>query len=282
MGNRDLEYLRAKARRVREGIIRALGVNQRGHLGGSMSSADLVTALYFYKMRHWPDNPQHPDRDRLIFSKGHSVLAQYAALAECGYFPFEDLPTTKQLGSFLQGHPEKDRTPGIEACTGSLGQGLSIGLGMALAARLDRRDYKVYVILGDAELAEGQIWEAVTAAAFYETDNLIALVDHNKMQATGKIADLYDVGNVAEKFAAFGWHVIQIDGHDLDQIEAAYAEARTVKGKPTVIISRGTKGKYVSFMENKASWHGSAPNAEQYEQAMAELKAILEKIEMEG
>ena len=247
MGNRDLEYLRAKARRVREGIIRALGVNQRGHLGGSMSSADLVTALYFYKMRHWPDNPQHPDRDRLIFSKGHSVLAQYAALAECGYFPFEDLPTTKQLGSFLQGHPEKDRTPGIEACTGSLGQGLSIGLGMALAARLDRRDYKVYVILGDAELAEGQIWEAVTAAAFYETDNLIALVDHNKMQATGKIADLYDVGNVAEKFAAFGWRVLEINGHDMEAIVDALDEADRYAGKPVAIIAHHQGGAFPSL-----------------------------------
>ncbi len=271
MGNRDLEYLRAKARRVREGIIRALGVNQRGHLGGSMSSADLVTALYFYKMRHWPDNPQHPDRDRLIFSKGHSVLAQYAALAECGYFPFEDLPTTKQLGSFLQGHPEKDRTPGIEACTGSLGQGLSIGLGMALAARLDRRDYKVYVILGDAELAEGQIWEAVTAAAFYETDNLIALVDHNKMQATGKIADLYDVGNVAEKFAAFGWRVLEINGHDMEAIVDALDEADRYAGKPVAIIAHTIKGKGVSFAEGVAGFHNGALTPEQYEQALREI-----------
>ena len=179
-------------------------------------SPHLVTALYFYKMRHCL-MIENPDRDRFIFSKGHSVLAQYAALAECGYFPAEALPTTKQLGSFLQGHPERDRTPGIEANTGSLGQGLSIGLGMALAARLDKRDYKVYVIVGDAELAEGQIWEAVTAASFYRTDNLIAIVDHNKMQATGPIVSCMMWVRWA-KFASFGWRVLEIDGHDMEAV----------------------------------------------------------------
>jgi len=271
MEKRDLAYLKSKARKVREGIVRAIGVGQKGHLGGSMSSADLVTALYFYKMRHWPDNPSHPDRDRLIFSKGHSVLAQYAALAECGYFPVEALSTTKQLGSFLQGHPERDRTPGIEANTGSLGQGLSIGLGMALAGRLDNRDYKVYVILGDAELAEGQIWEAATAAAFYKTDNLVAIVDHNKMQATGKIPELYDVGAVALKFASFGWRVLEVDGHDLAAVVEALDEADVSNGQPVAIIAHTVKGKGVSFAEHVASFHNGALTAEQYEQALREI-----------
>jgi len=271
MGTRDTAYLEAKARRVREGIIRAIGINQRGHLGGSMSAADLVTALYFYKMRHWPDNPAHPDRDRLIFSKGHAALAQYAALAECGYFPFAALSTTKQLGSFLQGHPERGRTPGIEACTGSLGQGLSIGLGMALAARLDGRAYRVYVILGDAELAEGQVWEAATAAAFYRAENLIAIVDHNKMQATGRIADLFDVGHIAAKFSAFGWRALEIDGHDMEAIADALDEADHTDGRPTAIIAHTVKGKGVSFAEGVAGFHNGALTPEQYAQALREV-----------
>lgn len=271
MQNRDIEYLKSKARRVREGIVRAIGVNQRGHLGGSMSCADIVTALYFYKMRHWPDNPANPERDRRIFSKGHSVLAQYAALAECGYFPVEALPTTKKLGSFLQGHPERDRTPGIEANTGSLGQGLSIGLGMALAARLDGSSHKVYVIVGDAELAEGQIWEAVTAAAHYKTDNLIAIVDHNKMQATGRIKDLYDVGDVPRKFAAFGWRVLEVDGHDMQAIVDVLDEADRVTGQPVAIIAHTVKGKGVSFAENVAGFHNGLLTEEQYEQALREI-----------
>jgi len=271
MEKRDVKYLEAKARLVREGIIRAIGVNQRGHLGGSMSCADLVTALYFYKMRHWPEDPEHADRDRLILSKGHSVLAQYAALAHCGYFPPAALETTKQLGSFLQGHPERDRTPGVEANTGSLGQGLSIGLGLALAGRLDRRDYRVYVILGDAELAEGQVWEAVTAAAFYKTDRLIAIVDHNKMQATGRIPELYDVGPIAEKFRAFGWRVLEIDGHDFAAIVDALDAADQSTGQPVAIIAHTVKGKGVSFAENVASFHNGALTEEQYQQALREI-----------
>ena len=271
MQKRDLDYLKSKARAVREGIVRAIGVDQKGHLGGSMSSADLVTALYLYKMRHWPDDPKNTDRDRFIFSKGHSVLAQYAALAECGYFPAEALPTTKQLGSFLQGHPERDRTPGIEANTGSLGQGLSIGLGMALAARLDKRDYKVYVIVGDAELAEGQIWEAVTAASFYRTDNLIAIVDHNKMQATGPIVQLYDVGAVGKKFASFGWRVLEIDGHDMEAVVDALDAADISTGQPVAIVAHTVKGKGVSFAENVASFHNGALTREQYQQALREI-----------
>jgi len=271
MKNRDLDYLSSKARAVREGIVRAIGTNNKGHLGGSMSSADVVTALYFYKMNHWPNDPRNEDRDRFIFSKGHSVLAQYAALAECGYFPVEALPTAKQLGSFLQGHPERDRTPGIEANTGSLGQGLSVGLGMALAGKLDQKDYKVYVIVGDAELAEGQIWEAATTAAFYKTSNLVAIVDHNKMQATGAIADMYDIGQVAEKFAAFGWRVLEIDGHDMEAIVDALDAADENTGQPVCIVAHTVKGKGVSFAEHKASFHNGAMTPEQYEQALEEI-----------
>ncbi|NMB20361.1 MAG: transketolase [Firmicutes bacterium] len=271
MKNRDLDYLSSKARAVREGIVRAIGTNNKGHLGGSMSSADVVTALYFYKMNHWPNDPRNEDRDRFIFSKGHSVLAQYAALAECGYFPVEALPTAKQLGSFLQGHPERDRTPGIEANTGSLGQGLSVGLGMALAGKLDQKDYKVYVIVGDAELAEGQIWEAATTAAFYKTSNLVAIVDHNKMQATGVIADMYDIGQVAQKFAAFGWRVLEIDGHDMEAIVDALDAADENTGQPVCIVAHTVKGKGVSFAEHKASFHNGAMTPEQYEQALEEI-----------
>lgn len=271
MQKRDLTYLKTRARSVREGIVRAIGVNNKGHLGGSMSCADLVTALYFYKMRHWPDDPLNPERDRFILSKGHASLAQYAALAEYGYFPPSTLSTTKKLGSFLQGHPERERTPGVEANTGSLGQGLSVGLGMALAGRLDRRDYKVYVILGDAELAEGQIWEAVTTAAFYRTENLVAIVDHNKMQASGRIAEMYDIGPIAQKFAAFGWRVLEIDGHDLEAIVDALDEADRPTGKPVAIIAHTVKGKGVSFAENQASYHNGSLTPEQYEQALREI-----------
>jgi len=273
MQKRDIDYLKSKAKVVRQGIVRAIGVNNKGHLGGSMSSADLVTALYFYKMRHSPHDPHNPDRDRFIFSKGHSVLAQYAALAECGYFSAEELPNTKKLGSFLQGHPERDRTPGIEANTGSLGQGLSVGLGIALAGRLDQRDYKVYVILGDAELAEGQIWEAATAAAYYRTSNLVAIVDHNKLQATGKIAEHFDIGHITQKFAAFGWRVIEIDGHDMEAVVDALDAADEDTGQPVAIVAHTVKGKGVSFAENQASFHNGALTPEQYEQALAEIAA---------
>ena len=271
MQNRDIGFLQKEAAMIRRGIVEAIGVNNKGHLGGSMSSADLISALYHYKMRHWPKEPQRPERDRFLFSKGHSVLAQYAALARCGYFAWEALPTTKTLGSFLQGHPERDRTPGVEANTGSLGQGLSLGLGMALGGRLDRLDYKVYAILGDAELAEGQIWEAATAAAVYKTSNLIAIVDHNKLQATGVIRDLYDVGNPAAKFEAFGWRVSEIDGHDMTAIVDALDEADRDTQQPVVIVAHTVKGKGVSFAEGVPSFHNGAMTQEQYDQALQEL-----------
>ena len=265
-----VEELKKKAMVIRGNILEAIGVGKKGHLGGSMSAADLVTALYFYKMNHNPANPDDPDRDRLIFSKGHSVLAQYAALAEAGYFPKEELKKTKTLGSILQGHPER-HTPGIEANTGSLGQGLSIGLGMALGGKLDKRNYKVYVIIGDGELAEGQIWEAVMAANNFKVDNLVAIIDSNKIQATGLIAERYDLGDIKAKFAASGWEVFEIDGHNMAEIVEALDAADNVKGKPLVIIANTVKGKGVSFAENKASFHNGELTEEQIKQAKAEI-----------
>ena len=204
MERNKINELKKKAKKVREGILDCIGIDKKGHLGGSMSSADLITALYFYKMRINPDNPNDPERDRFIFSKGHSVLAQYAALAELGYFHKSELKKTKQLGSILQGHPEI-RTPGVEANTGSLGQGISIGIGIALAAKLDRKDYRVYAITGDGELAEGQIWEAITCANFYQLGNLVVIVDYNKLQASGFIKERYDLGDIKAKFEVYGW-----------------------------------------------------------------------------
>src|SRR5690554_7898436 len=243
-----------------------------------MSSADIVTALYFYKMNHNPVDPDYPDRDRFIFSKGHSVLAQYAALAETGYFSREELKKTKTLGSILQGHPEI-RTPGIEANTGSLGQGLSIGLGMALTARLDRKTYRIYVIMGDGELAEGQIWEAVTAASNFKVDNLIAVVDHNKVQATGPI-DRHELGDIKARFEAAGWQTFEIDGHKMEEILKALDAADGVEGRPTAIIAHTIKGKGISFAENKAAYHNNGLTEEEYKQAVEEIEKL--HIEVEG
>ncbi len=267
---RDINKLEQKAKAIRINILESIGINKKGHLGGSMSSADLVTALYFYKMQHSPAHPHHPDRDRFIFSKGHSVLAQYAALAEAGYFPKTELKQTKTLGSILQGHPERD-TPGIEANTGSLGQGLSIGLGMALGGKLDQRDYQVYVILGDGELAEGQIWEAVLAARSYQLDNLVAIVDHNKLQASGPLKEGLKFGDLHSKFTAFGWHTMEIDGHNMEEIIEALDLAEQVKGTPAVIIANTVKGKGVLFAENKAEYHNVSLNQQQFEQAKSDI-----------
>ncbi len=271
MGNRDIVYLQEKAKIIRLGILEALGVNNKGHLGGSMSVADVVAALYFYKMNHSPDRMHDSDRDRFVLSKGHSALAQYAALAECGYFSKSELAKTKTLGAMLQGHPERDYTPGIECNTGSLGQGLSIGLGMALGGKLDGKDYKVYVILGDGELGEGQVWEAVTAANFYKTDNLVAIIDHNKLQATGPIKECIDIGNIGAKFSAFGWKTFEIDGHDMEAIVDALDEVDKVKGVPCAIIAHTVKGKGVSFAENVPGFHNGALNAEQFKQAKLDI-----------
>lgn len=266
-----IKELEKKARIIRLGILEAIGEGQKSHLGGSMSSADLVTALYFHKMRHTHENPKDPKRDRLIFSKGHAVLAQYAALAECGYFPKEELKKTKTLGSLLQGHPEI-RTPGIEANTGSLGQGLSIGLGMALGAKLDHKSYKVYVILGDGELAEGQIWEAANTASFYKVDNLIAIVDYNKLQAVGFLKKRYDLGDIRGKFNIFGWKTFEIDGHNIEEIVNTLDEIDSIKGLPSAIIAHTIKGKGISFAENNPIFHNAPLSREQIEKAKKEIQ----------
>ncbi|OHB62397.1 MAG: transketolase [Planctomycetes bacterium RBG_13_60_9] len=259
--------LEKTARRLRYDIVTMIGAGKPGHLGGSCSIADIVAVLYFHKMRHNPGNPQWPDRDRLLLSKGHAALAQYAALAECGYFPKKELGTLKELGTILQGHPEMLRVPGIEAYTGSLGQGLSIACGMAMAGKIDKKDYRVYCILGDGEVAEGQIWEASMTAAFYKLDNLTAIFDKNLVQATGPIAERYDTNPHPEKWKAFGWHVLEIDGHSVKQIAEALDEAGQVKGKPVMIVAHTVKSKGVPFAEGKADFHHGIMTQEQFETA---------------
>ena len=268
-----IESLKEKARLIRLGVIGAIGIGNRGHLGGSMSCADIVAGLYFYKMKHSPDKLSDPNRDRFIMSKGHSVLAQYAALAEAGYFDKAVLPTTKSLGSLLQGHPERT-TPGIEANTGSLGQGLSIGVGMALAGKTDARDYRIYVIVGDGELAEGQIWEAAMAASHYALDNLTAVIDMNGIQAMGRTRDRYSIQNISGRFAAFGWKTFEIDGHKMADIVAALDAASAVKGCPSAIIARTVKGKGVSFAENTHIYHNNLLTAEDREKAVASVMSM--------
>lgn len=266
-----IEDLKNKAQKLRRDVIISIGVGVAGHIGGSNSSADIVTALYFYKMKHDPKNPKWRERDRFLLSKGHVGILQYAALAESGYFPVEDLKHTKEIGFYLQGHPDVLKTPGIEAGTGSLGQGLSIGLGMALGQRLDKLDSRTYVLVGDGEIAEGQIWEAAMAASVYKADNLTAIVDRNRLQANGKTKDRYDTGDIIAKFLSFGWHVIEIDGHNMEEILRALDEAETVKGVPTVIVANTVKGKGVSFAENVVGYHNGMLTEETYKQALMEL-----------
>lgn len=263
-----------KALALRQHIVDMIGSDKVGHLGGSLSCADIVAALYFYKMKHDPKNPKLSDRDRFLLSKGHAALVQYAALAEAGYFPKEELKKVKELGAMLQGHPDMTRTPGIEANTGSLGQGLSIANGMALGLRLDEKDCKVYAIIGDGELAEGQIWEAAMASSNFNIDNLVAIVDRNKLQATGTIVDRFDTNPITPKFNAFGWNVIEIDGHNVEEILTALDKADEVKGKPTVIVAETIKGKYVSFAENNAAFHNGSMTPEQYATAKKELEGL--------
>lgn len=268
-----INELKEKAKAVRKGILECIGINKKVHIGGSMSSADLVTAMYFYKMNHSSDNPDDPDRDRLILSKGHSVLAQYAALAECGYFPKSILKTTKTFGSILQGHPERN-TPGIEANTGSLAQGLSFGVGMALGGKLDKRNYKVYVILGDGELNEGQLWEAITAASVYKLDNLVVIVDCNKLQASGPTKEIYDIGDIKSKFDAFGWKSFQINGHNMKEIIEVLDSVDKIKGTPSVIIAQTIKGKGISFAENVTSFHNTLLTAKQFKRANLDIENL--------
>ncbi|TYO94816.1 transketolase [Desulfallas thermosapovorans] len=266
-----LAQLRGRARQIRRHIISMVGEAGSGHPGGSLSAADIVTALYFDVMRVDPQKPQWPERDRFVLSKGHAAPVLYAALAERGYFPVEDLKTLRKLGSPLQGHPDMRKTPGVEMSTGSLGQGLSAANGMALAGKLDGLDYRVYVLLGDGEIEEGQIWEAAMAAAHFKLDNVIAFLDYNGLQIDGPVEEVMSAEPVADKWRAFGWAVQEIDGHDMEQILAAVAQARETRGKPSLIIARTVKGKGVSFMENEVGWHGAAPKPEQVEQALAEL-----------
>jgi transketolase len=255
------------AKKLRYDIVMMIGAGKPGHLGGSCSIAEIVAALYFHKMRHDPANPEWPDRDRLLLSKGHAALTQYAALAECGYFPKKELETLKELGTIVQGHPEMLRMPGIEANTGSLGQGLSISCGIALAGKLDKKNYHVYCVVGDGEIAEGQIWEASMAAAYYKLDNLTAILDKNEVQATGPIIERYDTNPHPEKWKAFGWHVIEIDGHDMSQVVDALDKADEVKGKPVMIVANTVKGKGVPFAEGKADFHHGIMTEEQYQTA---------------
>jgi transketolase len=269
--NSTIEELERKAKKIRRTIVKMVGPDNVGHFGGSCSIADVVTALYFRKMKHDPGNPRWEDRDRLIFSKGHAAIVQYAALGICGYFPGEELWKLKQLGSMLQGHPDLLKTPGIEANTGSLGQGLSISCGIAAGARLDKKSYRVYCILGDGEIAEGQIWEAAMAASVYGLDNLTAILDCNKLQATGPVAERFNTNPLKEKWEAFGWHVIELDGHDFREILKGLESAEGIRNKPSIIIAHTVKGKGISFAENNPAFHNGAMTREQYETAYKSL-----------
>ena len=270
---RDPVELARIARLIRTHIVRMVGIDQKGHLGGSCSAADIVTALYFYKMRIDPTNPGWPERDRFLLSKGHSALAQYACLAECGFFPKRELLRVKTLGAMLQGHPELDRTPGVEANTGSLGQGISMACGMAAGLRLDGRASRVYCIVGDGETCEGQVWEASHAASFYRLDNLVVFLDNNGLMTNGKLTDRYNTGPYPEKWRAFGWHVLEIDGHDMQAIVDTLDTAEQVKDKPTMVVAHTVKSKGVSFAENRPEFHNGIMNPEQYRRALQELGA---------
>lgn len=267
----DYTQFERTAANIRTGIIKAVHNAGSGHPGGSLSAADLVTALYFKEMNIDPKKPKMEGRDKFILSKGHAAPAQYAALAERGYFPKEDILQLRKLGSPFQGHPNMKKVPGIEMSTGSLGQGFSVAGGMAMANKLDQNPGRIYVLLGDGELQEGLVWEAAMSAAHYNLDNLTAIVDWNGLQIDGKNEDVMTVTPVDEKFRAFGWNVISIDGHDFAQIFDAFDQARACKGKPTVILAKTHKGKGVSFMEDQAGWHGKAPDEEQTRQAVEEL-----------
>ena len=268
MNSETISSLEEKARQLRVDIVKALHKSQSGHTGGSLSAIDTVTALYFHVMKHNPADPAWAERDRFVLCKGHAAPAQYVALAEAGYFPKEDLMMLRRLGSHLQGHPDSKQTPGVEVCTGSLGQGLSMANGIALGLRLDGSASRVYALLGDGELQEGQVWEAAMAAGHYRLDNLCAVIDVNRLQIDGEVAKVMNVEPVADKFRAFGWHVIDIDGHDMSALLKAFAEAATVREKPTAIVARTVKGKGVSFFENKAAYHGVTPSDEELPKAL--------------
>lgn len=271
--------LESIACKVRMGVIESTYNAKSGHPGGSLSIADLLTYLYYVKMHVNPSKPDMPERDRFVLSKGHCAPALYSVLALKGFFSIDELKKLRHIGSFLQGHPDMKGTPGIDMTTGSLGQGISAACGMALSGKISSADYKVYAVLGDGEIEEGQVWEAAMFAAHYRLDNLLAIVDYNGLQIDGKITDVMSPEPITDKFAAFGWHVITMDAHDFDDIERAFDEAEKILGKPVVIIQKSVKGKGVSFMENQASWHGAAPNEEQYNKAMLELNEHLKSLE---
>ena len=268
----SVKEMKAVAKRLRRHIITMTGRAGSGHPGGSLSAVEIVTALYFKVLRHKPQDPRWVDRDRFILSKGHAAPVLYATLAECGYFPVDELATLRQLDSRLQGHTDRVTTPGVEMSAGALGQGLSFAIGVALAGRLNSQDYRVYVLLGDGECDEGQIWEAAMAAAHYKLDNLVAIVDNNGQQIDGWNRDVMNLDPFNKKWQAFGWHVIEVDGHNFTRLITAFDRAKLVKGKPTVIIAHTIKGKGVSFMENNPDFHGKAPNAEEVKIALKELE----------
>ena len=273
--------LQKQANEVRKGIVTAVHSAKAGHPGGSLSAADIFTYLYFEEMNIDPADPDKEDRDRFVLSKGHTAPGLYSALAHRGFFPVEDLTTLRKLGSYLQGHP-CIHIPGVDMSSGSLGQGISAAVGMALGAKLSGKDFRVYTLLGDGEIQEGQVWEAAMFAAHRKLDNLVVIVDNNNLQIDGAISDVCSPYPIAKKFEAFNFHVINVDAHDFDALCAAFAEARATKGQPTCIVAKSVKGKGVSFMENNVAWHGTAPNDEQYAQAMADLEKIGEELEKAG
>ena len=266
------------ANEVRKGIIAAVHSAKSGHPGGSLSAADIYTDLYFEEMNIEPEDPKKADRDRFVLSKGHTAPGYYSALANRGFFPVEDLTTLRKVGSYLQGHPDMKHIPGVDMSSGSLGQGISAAVGMAVSAKLSGDDYRVYTLLGDGEIQEGQVWEAAMLAGFRKLDNLVVIVDNNNLQIDGPIDEVNSPYPIDKKFEAFNFHVININGNDFDEIDAAFKEARATKGQPTAIIAKTVKGKGVSFMENQVAWHGSAPNDEQYAVAMADLEKVGEAL----
>ena len=275
----EKNQLQRLAAKVRMGIIESTHGAKAGHPGGSLSATEMFTYLYFKEMNIDPKNPKAENRDRFVLSKGHTAPGLYATLAHRGFFPVEDLPTLRHIDSYLQGHPNMNTVPGVDMSTGSLGQGISVAVGMALGAKHQNKDFRVYTLLGDGEIQEGQVWEACMAAAHYKLDNMVVIVDNNGLQIDGNIADVMSPYPIFDKLVAFGFHTIAIDGHDFDAIESALNEAKTVKGQPTAIVMSTIKGKDVSYMENDAGWHGKAPNDAEYEVAMTELKAILSELE---
>jgi transketolase len=263
--------MKEKTRELRIEILKMIYEAGSGHPGGSLSAIDVMGVLYNNIMRHDPKNPGWKERDRFILSKGHICPALYAVLADCGYFPLDELKTLRKYRSILQGHPNMKKTPGVEISAGSLGQGLSISTGLALGAKLNNADYRVYCMMGDGEIQEGQVWEAAMSAGYYKLDNLCGIVDYNRFQIDGKVSEVMDINPCKDKWLAFNWNVIEVDGNDVVKVEEAFEQAKGYKGKPTVLIAHTVKGKGISFMENTAAWHGVAPNKEQFEAALAEL-----------